>query len=169
MNRFITAIFSYVISALFCFTPAYASPQLKDAEPTQSQATQRISLEGHQVSIGYYRIKPGKEDEWLALYKDYHLKFLQALTLNDNSTRLYKPQAHKPGGWDIAVVSVFPRDTPRQSMGRERSIPVIIKLFGSLKSFIEAENRRWELTESHWDEGFSELSLDDSPLTLRIP
>ncbi|GGB90244.1 hypothetical protein GCM10011494_05730 [Novosphingobium endophyticum] len=160
------AVFALLIcgahSAVYAQSPA-------DGASSEEVPQGNISLDGQQISIAYYRIKPGKQDEWLSLYKNYHLKFLRELTSSSSGTKLYKAQSHRVDGWDFAVVSIYPRSAPRNGMSRERSVSIINKLFGSLESFIDAENRRWELTESHWDEGFVEMALEDFPVTLRIP
>lgn len=162
------AILGFLISCVH--SEAYADSAAKQGiDPAAEQ--QNISLEGQQISIAYYKIKSGHEDEWLSLYKNYHLKFIDGIsatygmTSTNKSSNIYHTKSHRPGGWDFAVVRVTPKHFSAPALSHDRIMAIVKQLFGSVQAFQDAENKRWELTELHWDDDFVEQSLDPSPLS----
>src|SRR3954465_11945691 len=69
---------------------------------------------GHnRVSVSYYKTPPGRQDEWLALYKKYHRPIMdfqvqKGVTI---STQLFAAGNHSPGQpWDFAIINVSPAE-----------------------------------------------------------
>jgi hypothetical protein len=123
------------------------------------------------VSVSYYKTPPGRQDEWLALYKKYHRPIMQyqlerGLTL---SSKIYVAGQHSPGQpWDIAIINISPPEGkgPKPELSRGE---LIKKLFPDLEDYVRGERERWALTIDHWDERFVELDINEEPFSLYYP
>jgi hypothetical protein len=123
------------------------------------------------VSVSYYKTPPGRQDEWLALYKKYHRPLMdyeisKGVTL---SSTLYACGAHAKGQpWDFAIINVSPPAEQGRSLDISRA-ELIRKLFPNLQDYVDGERKRWTLTIDHWDEEFVELDVNREPLSLYEP
>ena len=124
-----------------------------------------------QVSVSYYKTPPGRQDEWLVLYKKYHRPIMdyeiaKGTTL---SSTLYAAGTHsRTQPWDFAIINVSPPPEQRKPLGISRA-ELIRKLFPNLRDYVEGEKQRWALTVDHWDEELVELDVDREPLSLYEP
>ena len=103
------------------------------------------------VCIGYYKVPPGRHDEWLALYKRWHRPIIEEnlRTGATLSSRLYAAGNHAPGTpWDFAIITVSPASAPPGLPSRPA---VIRRLFPNQPAYIAGEKARWALTVYHWD------------------
>lgn len=120
------------------------------------------------LGISFYKIAPGKQDEWLALFNNYHRKVMQ-YSIDQGSTlsmTVYKPQGHKRNGWDFAIAWFWPKNRKPNPLAGEA---LIKSLFPNPQEYIDAERQRWAITEEHWDESFNQIDMDRTPLTIMIP
>ncbi|HEX8757909.1 MAG TPA: hypothetical protein VF745_16345 [Steroidobacteraceae bacterium] len=120
------------------------------------------------ILISYYKIIPGRQDEWLALYQKWHHRVMQYEIAHGMaiSTRLYETGSHSRGmPWDFAIIIVLPPKDPAGAISRP---DLIRKLYPDLKAYIAAEKERWALTVDHWDETLVEMNMD-KPLSVYAP
>jgi hypothetical protein len=117
------------------------------------------------VSVSFYKLPPGRQDEWLALYKKYHLPIMKYEKEHGQviSETIYTRAAHHVSpSWDIAIVFVAPppgkRPKPEKSRGE-----LIRSLFPDLDDYVKGERQRWSLTLEHWDEQWTELDIEKNP------
>lgn len=140
-------------------------------EVLQAQGQNGRGIGKQRVGISYYKTPPGKQDEWLALYKKYHRPIIQyqldqGVTL---SSKVYVAGRHSPGQpWDIAIISVSPpaEQAPKLDISRPE---LIKKLFPDIEDYVRGEKQRWSLTIDHWDEGFVELDINEEPFSVYYP
>lgn len=122
--------------------------------------------------ISFYLVKPGFEDEWLALYKKWHYPLLEyALehrTLLEH--KLYVPDGHGlEGSWTFAASYLSPASGQARSAPLDRA-SLIEHLFGDqMEAYVAGERRRWELTLKHWDTDFIQLDKSEEPLSVYLP
>jgi hypothetical protein len=124
-----------------------------------------------QVSVAYYKVPPGKQDEWLALYKKYHKPIMQYQIDQGytTSSTLYTAGNHSPGQpWDFAIISISPPENERPKLALTRP-QLIKKLFPDLEDYVRGERARWALTLDHWDDKLVELDIYQEPLSLYYP
>ena len=117
------------------------------------------------VSVSYYKLPPGRQDEWLALYKKYHYPIMQWEKEQGQviSETVYKRAAHHiTPAWDIAIVIVAPPPEKRKKPEKSRS-ELIRSLFPDLDDYVKGEKARWALTLEHWDEQWVEVDVDKNP------
>jgi hypothetical protein len=114
------------------------------------------------AEASYYKIKGGYKAEWLALYKKNHLPLLQdhqkagliqAIEINEIAFHQADP------AWDYQVVMRMKNWAAMDEMGK-REDEVKKRLYTNKEQFDKEENRRWELTERHWDEIIRPAELD---------
>jgi len=114
------------------------------------------------VEVSYYKIKGGSKSEWLALYKKNHLPILQdhqkagliqAIEINEIAFHQTDP------AWDYQVVMRMKNWAAMDEMSK-REDEVKKRLYPNKEPFDKEENRRWELTERHWDEVIRPVKLD---------
>lgn len=112
-----------------------------------------VAAEPGPVVESYYKIAPGKTEEWLEIYRTHHLPVLRELQRQGRivSITIYRPVLHQGGPpWDYKVILVWRDfaafgDRPHEE-GVER------KIFSAWLPHREAERRRWEITDAHWDD-----------------
>jgi hypothetical protein len=127
---------------------------------------------GHnRVSVSYYKTPPGRQDEWLALYKKYHRPIMdfqvqKGVTI---STTLYAAGNHSPGQpWDFCIINISHAEGEGPKLGMTRA-EVLRKLFPDIEDYVKGERRRWELTVNHWDEELIEIDVNREPLSVYYP
>lgn len=136
-----------------------------------AQAMAGRELGTNRVSVDYYKAPPGRQDEWLALYKKYHrpiMDFQIAKGVTISST-LYAPKSHSPGMmWDFVIINVSPPEGQGPKLGMTRA-ELIRKLFPDIEDYVKGERQRWALTVNHWDEDLIELDVTRDPLSVYYP
>jgi hypothetical protein len=108
----------------------------------------------------YYRLAPGKADEWLALFKKWHLPILLEQRKQGRilSITIYQPQLHMggPQTWDYKVTL---RYASFAMMGDSAYTEEVTKrLYPNREELRQGEQRRWEITAQHWDDFLVEAS-----------
>ncbi|MCI0690868.1 hypothetical protein L0337_02560 [candidate division KSB1 bacterium] len=114
------------------------------------------------IEVSYYKIKGGHKAEWLALYKKNHLPILQDHQKAGliQSMEIYEIAFHQTEPpWDYQVVMRMKNWAAFDEMGK-RDDDVKKQLYSNREQFDKEENRRWELTERHWDEVIRPVKLD---------
>lgn len=106
-------------------------------------------VKGYEVEW-VYRVRYGHIDEWWDIFRKYQVAMLdreQQLGYILNY-RIYHPQLHtdENGRWDYRVEIVY-RDF-ESSLHEDE---VALQLFPDQAAMKRDENRRWEMTENHWD------------------
>lgn len=113
------------------------------------------------VVESFYKLAPGKSEEWLEIYRTHHLPVLRELQREGRivSITIYRPVLHQGGPpWDYKVILVW-RDF--DAFGdRAHEEAVERRLFSAWLPHREAERRRWEITEKHWDDLMAVLPSD---------
>ena len=113
------------------------------------------------VVESFYKLAPGKSEEWLEIYRTHHLPVLRELQREGRlvSITIYRPVLHQGGPpWDYKVILVW-RDF--DAFGdRAHEEAVEHRLFTAWLPHREAERRRWEITEKHWDDLMAVLPSD---------
>ena len=136
-----------------------------------AQAMAGRDLGTHRVSVDYYKAPPGRQHEWLALYKKYHrpimdFKISKGVTI---SSTLYATKSHSPGmPWDFVIINVSPPEGQGPKLGLTRA-EVIRKLFPDIEDYVKGERQRWALTVNHWDEDLVEIGVTREPLSVYYP
>lgn len=121
------------------------------------------------VGISYYKVPPGKHDEWLQLYQKWHRPIMDAQIAHGTtiSSTLYVLRSHQfNGDYDFVIVSVSPANPKPYPLSRGE---LIKKLFPDIEAYTAGERRRWELTTNHADTSLLELDLTDPNLSIYYP
>jgi len=121
------------------------------------------------VGISYYKVPPGKHDEWLALYKKWHRPIMDAQIKHGTtiSSTLYVLSSHQFGGnYDFVIVSVSPAEPKPFPTSRGE---LIKKLFPDIEAYVAGERRRWELTVDHADTSLVEIDLNEETPSVYYP
>ena len=107
------------------------------------------------VVAGYYKLAPGKADEWLALFKKWHLPILEERRKEGKilSISIYQPRLHQ--GLPALDYKVVLRYADFSAMGAPDA-EIIKRLYPNEKELRDNERRRWEITEKHWDDLMTE-------------
>ncbi len=101
----------------------------------------------------YYKIAPGKADEWLELYRTQHLPVLKQRQREGHILQIviYRPFLHVGApAWDFKVILTY-RDSA--ALGDRTGFEAVERrLYPQWEAHQKAERRRWEITEKHWDD-----------------
>ena len=117
------------------------------------------------VSVDFYKVPPGRQDEWLALYRKYHYPIMQYQKAHGQviSETVYTRAIHQLSpSWDFAIVIIAPPAEKRPKAELNRS-QIIRKLFPDVEDYVKGEKARWSLTIEHWDESWTEVDIDNHP------
>ena len=121
-------------------------PLMADAGWAQSQGSAPKPPQVEWV----YRVKYGFQDEWWRLFQKYQIA---ALDREQQLGYVLKYTVTRPGlhvsedaRWDYRIVITY-----RDQDGETHEGEVIKALFPDVTTRKAEENRRWELTENHWD------------------
>lgn len=130
-----------------------------------SQATIGAGDGKNVVSVDFYKVPPGKQDDWLALYRKYHLPIMKYQKEHGQviSETVYTRAIHQLSpSWDFAIVIVTPPAEKRPKAELTRS-QLIRKLFPDVEDYVKGEKARWTLTLEHWDESWTEVDIENHP------
>ena len=147
--------------ALFALTVAF----IFAASNASAQATIGAGDGKNVVAVDFYKVPPGKQDEWLALYRKYHYPIMQYQKAHGQviSETVYTRAIHQLSpSWDFAIVIVAPPAEKRPKAELNRS-QIIRKLFPDVEDYVKGEKARWSLTIEHWDENWTEVDIDNHP------
>jgi hypothetical protein len=118
---------------------------------------------GKPVTIEYYyKLTPGGNSEWLALYKKNHNPLLKELMSEGllKSEKLYTRRFHAESpAWDYKIVMIW-RNWAALEEAHNREPEILKSLYPNKEDHDRQEQRRWELTLSHWDDVLDEVPLD---------
>lgn len=139
-NRFrlLGVLVATALVALACAGEAQAPPASADS---------RVMVEG------YYKIAPGRTDEWLQLYRTQHLPVLKERQRQGHILQIavYRPFLHQGApAWDFKVILTYRDFTALGDRGGFEAVER--KLYPDWEGHQKAERRRWEITEKHWDD-----------------
>lgn len=118
-----------------------------------------------EVHVDYYKLPPGRQDEWLVLYKQYHYPIVKYMIDHGQITSetIYTRAVHELlPSWDIAIVIVIPPAAKRKKAELTRS-ELIRKLYPDLDDYVKGERQRWALTVEQWNESWIEVDIDKNP------
>ena len=138
-----------------------------------SAATQRLSAQAtigagdgkNTMAVDFYKVQPGKQDEWLALYKKYHYPIMKYYKEHGQvlSETVYTRAIHQVSpDWDFAIVIVGPPAEKKPKPEYTRS-QLIRKLFPDIDDYVKGEKARWSLITQHWDEEWTEVDIENHP------
>ena len=150
-----TAWALFALTVMFIFASSQSS----------AQATIGAGDGKNTVSVDFYKVPPGRQDEWLALYKKYHYPIMQYQKAHGQviSETVYTRAIHQLSpSWDFAIVIVAPPAEKRPKAELNRS-QIIRKLFPDVEDYVKGEKARWSLTIEHWDENWTEVDIDNHP------
>ncbi|MDR1075411.1 MAG: hypothetical protein LBL59_03675 [Xanthomonadaceae bacterium] len=135
-----------------------------------AQALAGRALPDHpRVSIGYYKVPPGKHDEWLALYKRWHRPIMEEQIRYGTtiSSTLYALSNHQFNGeYDFVIVNVSPAVPKPFPVSRGE---LIKRLFPDIEAYVAGERRRWELTLNHADTNLVEIDINEENPSVYYP
>lgn len=110
----------------------------------------------------YYRVRWGRHDEFLSLFRRNHYPILADQLAGGRFTdvRCYRPRFHGAGdaGWTFLVTITF-RDWAAVESHSDAEIAA--RLFPDQDTYRAEERRRFELLEAHWDVPLEEVDLTD--------
>lgn len=119
--------------------------------------------------VSYYKITPGKYDEWLYLFKKWHLPLVQYGIDNKGvEWQFYAAWSHSiSADWDFAAIYTESAESAKPSLTRSQ---LIIELFGdNMDEYIAGEKRRWELTVKQWDNTLVPMDPYQEPFSVFLP
>jgi hypothetical protein len=159
MHKFVKALFLVAGVLAVAASPAAAQGQNGRGEGKQS------------IGISYYKVPPGKQDEWLALYKKWHFPIMQYEIEHGavGSEKIFASGSHAiEPSWDFAIIITGPAPGQGKKLDISRG-DLIRKLYPDLKAYTEGEKQRWALTVGHWDEKLVELDPHEEPFSVYWP
>ncbi len=113
------------------------------------------------VVDSYYKLAPGKADEWLELYRTQHLPILKERQKKGDivDIRIYRPVLHQGAPpWDYKVTLVWQNFAAFGDSAGQQAIER--RLYTDWEKHQQAERRRWEITAHHWDDLMAQVPLD---------
>ena len=106
-------------------------------------------LKGYEVEW-VYRVRYGYIDEWWDLFRKYQVAVLDREKALGYvlDYRIYHPQFHtdEAARWDYRVEILY-----KDPDGAKHEEEITAAMFPDAATRKREENRRWELTENHWD------------------
>ena len=123
------------------------------AQVTPSPGAQKATF----TVESYYRIRWGREEEFMALFRKNHLPFVRRMMEKGIvvEARLDRPREHMPedARWDLRMTLVY-RDVSSSYSDdniSESDYSAIVKDDVAEAVFKHEEQRRFELLQAHWD------------------
>ena len=130
--------------------PVYMRAQGASTSTASSTRTSDSDVEKPYLVEWVYRVKWGHQDEFLEIFKKYQVPILerekQLGYVIDYS--IYSPSLHagEDSRWDYRVIIKYKNQA---STGHSEEIGK--QLFPDRAALKQDEQRRWEITEVHWD------------------
>ena len=110
----------------------------------------------------YYRVRWGRHDEFLSLFRRNHYPILveQLKAGRFTDVRCYRPRFHGDGAADWTfVVTITYRDWA--AVEGHSDAEIAARLFPDQDRYRAEEGRRFELLDAHWDLPLEEVDLAD--------
>ncbi len=97
------------------------------------------------LEVSFYKVPPGRQDDWLALYKKYHYPIMKYEKAHGQviSETIYTRAIHELSpSWDFAIVIVTPPadKTPKPELTRSQ---LNRKLFPYINDYVKGGKARW--------------------------
>jgi hypothetical protein len=149
----------------YAFIFLLAAFLLANVSTLKAQANNGTGDTQNVMAVDFYRVPPGHQDEWLALYKKWHYPIMQYQLAHGYvlSEKLYTRATHElEPSWDFAIVIVSPPSGKGPKVELTRGA-LIRKLFPNLDEYVEGEKQRWSMTTAHWDERWTEVDVATNP------
>jgi hypothetical protein len=159
------------IERLTAITCSVAAMMFLPSMPAHAQAMAGRDIGQNRVHVAYYRTPPGRQDEWLALYKKYHKPIVdfQIQKGVTTSSILYAPKFHEgEKSWDFVIISISPPDGQAPKLGMTRA-ELIRKLFPDIEDYVRGERQRWALTVVCQEGELAEIDMTRNPVSLYYP
>lgn len=121
------------------------------------------------IGLSYYKVPPGRQDDWLRLFMKWHYPLIQEMIREGAITdfKLFLPNTHaRNAGWDFVGMTIGATTPPKVKVGQAERIRTV---FPDLDAFEQGEKERWALTIDHWDDLITEMDLGAEPLSLYRP
>ena len=156
------------LTAITCTVAAVAS---LTSEPAQAQAMSGRDIGMNGVHVAYYKTPPGRQDEWLAVYKKYHQPIMdyeikQGVVI---SNTMYAPKYHDgEQSWDFVIITISPPAGKGPTLGMTRA-ELIRKLFPHVEDYVRGERQRWALTLRCQEGDLVQIDTTRDPLSLYYP
>ena len=156
------------LTAITCIVAAIIS---FSSVPARAQAMAGRDIGQNHVHVAYYKTPPGRQDEWLALYKKYHkpivdFQIQKGVTI---SSTVYAPKFHEgEKSWDFVIVNISPPDGHQPKLGLTRA-ELIRKLFPDVEDYVRAERQRWALTIVCQEGELAEIDMTRDPVSVYYP
>ena len=140
-------------SRLIVFAVVVVGALLSGAGPARhavSAQTRAASAAPPYIVEWVYRAKWGSKDEFFQIFKKYQVPVLEREKQLGYITQytIYSPSLHtsEDQRWDYRVIIEY-KDQASSGHGNE----VTKQLFPDQATLKREENRRWEITQVHWD------------------
>ena len=146
----------WYLKIAFLLVCATAGPVSKGQQPASVAA-----LDKPFMVEWVYKVKWGHDEEFWQLFKKYQIAILRYQKQNGDvlSYHVYRPAIHtdEDSRWEFRVDIVF-----KNKLVWGRSDEIGRQIFPDQAAYKREENRRWELTEAHWDLPIREIDPDGS-------
>ncbi|HEV2442256.1 MAG TPA: hypothetical protein VGT07_07010 [Steroidobacteraceae bacterium] len=139
--------------------------------PAHAQAMAGRDLGQNRVHVAYYKTPPGRQDEWLALYKKYHkpimdLEIKEGLVVSDT---VYAPRYHDgEKSWDFIIITIQPPEGQEPKLRITRA-EEIRKLFPDIRNYVRGERARWALTLVCQEGDLVKIDMSRDPVSVYYP
>jgi hypothetical protein len=146
---------AFLILAFSAFVLLSWHPSAQALHPERERGTPSAGP----VVDSYYKLEPGKTDEWLELYRTQHLPILKERQKQGEIVDIviYRPVLHQGApAWDYKVTLVW-RDFAAFG-DNAGQLALERRLFPDWERHRQAERRRWEITAHHWDDLMVEVT-----------
>lgn len=133
--------------------------------PSFAQANNGAGEGKPEVHVDFYKLPPGRQDEWLALYKKSHFPLMKWELEHGEiiSETVYTRAVHELSpSWDIAIMIILPPAGQRKKPELTRA-QLMRKIYPDLDEYVKEEKQRWALTLEHWDERWVEVDIEKNP------
>lgn len=147
---------------LLCYV---SSLSLLSSVATFAQANNGAGEGKPEVHVDFYKLIPGRQDEWLALYKKSHFPLMKWQIEHGQviSETVYTRAVHELSpSWDIAIVIVLPAAGHAKKPELTRA-QLLRKIYPDIDEYVKEEKQRWALTLEHWDERWVEVDIEKNP------
>jgi hypothetical protein len=161
----------WMIGRLTAITCAVAAMMSLTSKPAHAQAMSGRDIGVNSVHVAYYKTPPGRQDEWLAVYKKYHQPIMD-YEINKGvviSNTMYAPKYHDgEQSWDFVIITISPPAGKGPTLGMTRA-ELIRKLFPNVEDYVQGERQRWALTLRCQEGDLVQIDTTRDPLSLYYP
>lgn len=161
----------WMTGRLTAITCAVAAMMFLTNKPTHAQAMSGRDIGMNSVHVAYYKTPPGRQDEWLAVYKKYHQPIMdyeikQGVVI---SNTMFAPKYHDgEQSWDFVIITITPPAGKGPTLGMTRA-ELIRKLFPNVEDYVQGERQRWALTLRCQEGDLVQIDTTRDPLSLYYP